>query len=438
MFAYYVRLALLSLRRNPVLTGLTIGAIGIGIAVCMTTLTLYYIMSGNPMGRAGEKVYAVQIDSWGIDDPFDDDRPERIPWEFTWRDANGLLASDVPALQAAMFKAAAVLQVANEDIQPSMQLLRVTGRDFFELFDTPFLYGSAWSASAETAAEQVVVLSRRTNDEAFGGENSVGQRVRLDGRDFTVVGVLDEWDPAPKFYDVNNGPFDESEDAYIPFTLTVPLELDSAGNTNCWKDEELDSFEKFMNGECIWIQYWVQLDDSDQKARYQDFLDNYVRDQQALGRLERPIDNRLTNVPDWLDVRQVVANDSKVLVGLSFMFLMVCLFNAVGLVLAKFVGKAPQVGLRRALGASTSAIFTQHLVETGIVGLAGGLVGLGLTQLGLVGIRALNEHYEVLTQLDVVLVSGTIIIAVMSGVIAGLYPTWRICRVAPAGYLKTQ
>ncbi len=77
-------------------------------------------------------------------------------------------------------------------------------------------------------------------------------------------------------------------------------------------------------------------------------------------------------------------------------------------------------------------------METGIVGLAGGLVGLALTQLGLVGIRQLNEYYEALTQLDLVLVSGTIIIAVMSGIVAGLYPTWRICRVAPAGYLKTQ
>lgn len=438
MFTYYLRLAMLSLKRNPVLSALTVGAIAIGIAVCMTTLTLYYIMSGNPLGAAGDTVYAVQIDSWGADDPFSDDRPELIPWELTWRDANALLESDVPALQAAMFKAAGVLQVANKDIKPSMQLLRVTGRDFFELFDTPFLYGGAWSKSAETAAEQVVVLSRKTNDEAFGGENSVGERVRLDGLDYLVVGVLDEWRPIPKYYDPNNGAFDDPEDAYIPFALTMPLQIDSAGNTRCWKDEPLDSFEQFMAGECIWIQYWVELDNATQKARYQDFLDNYVRDQQQLGRLERPLDNRLTNVEDWLDAREVVQNDNKVLVGLSFMFLLVCLFNAVGLVLAKFVGKAPQVGLRRALGASTTAIFTQHLVETSIVGLAGGLAGLGLTQLGLMGIRALDDHYESLTHLDVTLVFAAILIAVVSGIIAGLYPTWRICRIAPAGYLKTQ
>ncbi|MEM9058025.1 MAG: ABC transporter permease [Pseudomonadota bacterium] len=438
MFAYYLRLAVLSLRRNPMLTALNVGAIAIGIGVCMTTLTLYHIMSGNPMGAAGARVHAVQIDSWGADDSFRDNRPELIPWELTWRDATAISNSGVPALEAAMFKAAAVLQVANEDIQPSMQLLRVTGRDFFELFDTPFKYGGAWSEDAERAAEQVVVLSAATNDTAFGGENSVGKRVRLDGRDYLVVGVLDEWDPLPKFYDVNNGPFDAPEDAFIPISLTVPLELDSSGNTNCWKDEKLDSFEDFMAGECVWLQYWVELEDAQQKDRYQSFLDNYVRDQQALGRLERPVDNRLTPVAAWLDVREVVRDDNKVLVGLSFMFLAVCLFNAVGLVLAKFAGKAPQVGLRRALGASTRAIFTQHLVETGLVGLAGGVAGLALTALGLAGIRALDDHYEALTQLDVTMVASAILIAVISGIVAGLYPTWRICRIAPAGYLKTQ
>ena len=104
MFTYYVRLALLSLRRNPALTALTVGAIAIGIGVCMTTLTLYYLMSGNPLGAAGNSVYAVQIDSWGVDDSFDDNVPDMIPWELTWRDANALLLRDANATEIKDFK----------------------------------------------------------------------------------------------------------------------------------------------------------------------------------------------------------------------------------------------------------------------------------------------------------------------------------------------
>ena len=111
-------------------------------------------------------------------------------------------------------------------------------------------------------AELVIVLSRETNENMFGGENSVGQQVLIDGRSFTITGVLDHWAPTPIFYDVNNGAFDDPEDVYIPFSLTEPLKLDSAGNTNCWKDEPVESFDQFMASECIWIQYWVQLDDA--------------------------------------------------------------------------------------------------------------------------------------------------------------------------------
>ncbi len=438
MFGYYVRLAMLSPKRNPVLSLLTVSAIGIGIGVAMTTLTVYHMMSANPLTGQGDRVYAVQLDGWDKNQPYRDDIPEQAPWELTWRDTLALLESDIPARQAAMYKAVAVIEPPNQEIRPSLELLRVTGRDFFAMFDVPFLYGGPWDRSADDNAEQVIVLSRETNENMFGGEDSVGQQVRIDGRYYTVTGVLNTWAPTPKFYDVNNGAFDDPEDAYMPFSLTLPLELDSAGNTNCWKDELLDSFDQFMASECVWIQYWVQLDSAAQKDAYQSFLDNYTTEQKSLGRFERPLNNRLTSVPGWLDARQVVRDDNKVLVGLSFMFLIVCLFNAVGLVLAKFVGKAPQVGLRRALGASTGAIFRQHLVETALVGVVGGLLGLGLAQLGLLAVRNLYTDYDRLASLDLTMVGTAIVVAIVSGIVAGLYPTWRICRIAPAGYLKTQ
>ena len=89
------------------------------------------------------------------------------------------------------------------------------------------------------------------------------------------------------------------------------------------------------------------------------------------------------------------------LVGLSFMFLAVCLLNMIGLLLAKFLGAAPLVGLRRALGASKSApFFRQHLVEVGVIGFGGGLLGIALAALGLWGVRNLYENYDELTRLD--------------------------------------
>jgi putative ABC transport system permease protein len=121
------------------------------------------------------------------------------------------------------------------------------------------------------------------------------------------------------------------------------------------------------------------------------------------------------------------------------MFLAVCLLNTVALLLAKFSGNAPRVGLRRALGASKAMIFRQNLVEVGLIGIAGGALGLLLAWLGLMGVKAVNMgRYDQLVSMDLKLVTFAFVISLVSALVAGLYPTWRVCQVAPATYLKTQ
>jgi putative ABC transport system permease protein len=438
MFAYYLRLAVRSLRSNPVLTALMISAIGLGIGVSMTMLSIYYLMSSNPIRYKDDILYAVQLDNWDPNDPWDDDDPAQAPWELTYRDAVALRASDIPTRQLAMFKSSAIVQPEREDVHPFLASARATDAGFFALFDVPFLYGSGWDRAMDAAAEQVVVINREINERVFGGENSVGRTIQLNERHYEVTGVIDDWNPTPVYYDVNNGAFDDSEEIFFPFTHAVALELDSSGNVNCWKPEPRDSFAAFLNSECVWIQYWVQLDDADQVERYRAFLDGYVGEQKKLGRFARPLNNKLTKVSDWLRIREVAGDDSPVLVTLSFGFLAVCVLNTVGLLLAKFIGMAPQIGLRRALGATRRAIFGQHLLEVAVVGLAGGVLGLGLAWLGLRGVQVLIDGAGRYAYLDFNMLAAGLAIALVASFAAGLYPTWRVCRMSPAPFLKTQ
>ena len=75
MFTYNLKLALKSMRRNPVMTALMVAAIAVGIGVSMTTLTVYYLMSSNPIPEKSEVLFAVTMDSWNPLRPFDEDAP---------------------------------------------------------------------------------------------------------------------------------------------------------------------------------------------------------------------------------------------------------------------------------------------------------------------------------------------------------------------------
>ncbi len=436
MFSYYLRLAFKSIRRNPILSALMVAAIALGIGSSMTTITVNYLMSANPIPEKSDVLYHVQVDSWDPHNAFNDDD---IPNQLTWTEATNLMAANKAMRQTAMAKTGGIIEPSDQDVKPFEASARLAFGDFFSMFNVPFLFGSSWDAEADQNRSQVIVLTKRINEQVFGGVNSVGETLSMFGTNFRVVGVLDDWQPMPKFYDVNNGAFDESEEVFIPFFLKEELELPNWGNTNCWKSPEGEGFKAFLRSECINFQMWVELPTQNDKAEYLDFLNSYVSEQKDLGRFPRPIQNRLSNVMEWMEDQEVVADDAQIMLWLSLMFLLVCLLNTIGLLLAKFTGKAAEIGLRRAVGASKGDLFFQHLVETALIGLLGGVFGLLLALVGLEGIKSLyGEFVRDLAALDFTMVLVGLVLALVSSIAAGLYPTWRACNIAPASQLKSQ
>ena len=436
MFNYYIKIAWISILRHWGLSLLMICAIGLGIGATMTTITVNYLMSANPIPHKSEQLYYVQLDSWDVNDPFDEG--QNPPDQMTYTDSTNLMKAKKAFRQNVQAQAFGVIEPSDPDILPLIVDGRANSSDFFAMFDVPFIYGNAWSASADVNKEQVVVLSKATNEKLFGGENSVGKSIKLDGNMFNIVGVIDHWQPKPRFYDITTGAFNESEDIFVPFSLIAEEKIGRSGNTNCWKPAG-DGFQAFLNSECIWTQFWVELKTPQEKQDYMSFLNAYVEEQKQYGRFERPLDNRLNTVTEWLEVQEVVADDAKMMLAMALMFLIVCLLNTVGLLLAKFLGKAPEIGLRQALGASKSTLFYQYMIESACIGLAGGLLGLFLAYLGLQGIETLyGEYMQGLATLDLNMMVLAVSLSLLATLIAGIYPTWRACKVQPAHQLKCQ
>lgn len=437
MLIYYLRLALISIRNNWVLSALMVAAVGLGIGVCMTIVTVNYVMSSDPIPQKSAELFYVQLDSWDPNSAFDD--PNEPPDQLTYIDAMALMAADRAYRQVASAGAALVVEPEGADSKPFTATGRATFADFFPMFDVRFQYGAGWHETADEARELVAVLSRATNDRLFGGEDSVGRSIRMGEQIFRVVGVMEEWKPIPKFYDVTNNPFNSVEDVFFPFNVLVDQELSRSGNTNCWQPTDGGGFQAFLASSCIWIQFWAELRTPQEEQAYLAFLNDYVGEQKALGRFPRPLNNRLSDVNEWMENQEIVQEEAQIMLVVAIMFLSVCLLNTIGLLLSKFLGKAPEIGLRRALGASRATLFYQYLVESACIGIAGGLLGIGLTWLGLRGLVLLfGSLVQPFINLDWVMVMTAIVLAILASVLAGMYPTWRACNVQPAAQLKTQ
>ncbi|MGH8218323.1 MAG: ABC transporter permease, partial [Steroidobacteraceae bacterium] len=218
MFAYYFELALRSLRRNVVLSSLMIAAVGVGIGASMTALTVLRSMSANPIPAKSSVLYTPQIDVWGPDSrrPDQGASGDRLPSGLTYRDALALLQAHRAPRQAAMYGVSEVVYPRSG--KPFRTSGRATSADFFSMFQVPFASGAPWGAKEDARRENVVVLGSKLADRLFAHANPVGKAVNLGGRDFIVVGVIEPWEPQPRFYDPNSGAFGQEENFFIPFS----------------------------------------------------------------------------------------------------------------------------------------------------------------------------------------------------------------------------
>ena len=343
-----------------------------------------------------------------------------------------------------MFKAGGVLSGGDKSMEPEYVSARMTTGDFFPMFETPFLYGGGWNAKADEGPEPVIVLSKETNQKAFGGANSVGKTVLLArpriprGRRARRLGA------GAEVLRRINGSFDDAEGDLRALRLGPDPGtrqrrqhqlLEDRGHRRATRTSSTPNASGSRAGwSCARRPRCAPIASSSTTTSIE---------QKSKGRFPRPLNNHLYNIEGWMQRNKVVGTDNKAMLIMAFAFLAVCLVNTVGLLLAKFLNAAPVAGVRRALGASRRDIFWQHLTESGVVAVAGGIAGglLGVARrLGaacLVWALRAGPRSVAADRLQHVRASRWSSRS-LAGIIAGLYPAWRIGRAAPASYLKVQ
>ena len=435
MFGYYLQLGLRSLRRNPALTALMVMAIGFGVAASMITYSVFRAVSGNPIPDKSAQLFTPQVDSWGPQQNEKGEPPEAL----NYVDAMALMRAHQAKRQTLLYPLLMSVMPGGDRDLPLAANGYAVDSDFFPMFDVPFQYGGGWSAQDDQARGAEVVISGQLNQKLFGGVDSVGHMVNLNGHDYRVVGVTRHWNPKPRFFDLfSTGGFKDASDFYMPFSRALDLKARTGGRNSCRGSLTFTGWEDYLQSNCVWITLWVELDSAADAAHYRRFLESYAADQQRAGRFAWAPNVRLRDVMQWLDHEHVVPPESRISLLVALGFFLICLINTIGLLLAKFLRRAGEIGVRRALGASRREIYTQYLIEAATVGLAGGVLGLLLTAFGVTGVGVLfPPQIAKLAQLDLSLVGLTLLVAVIATVLAAFYPAWRAARVQPAWQLKS-
>ncbi|MBS0381542.1 MAG: ABC transporter permease [Proteobacteria bacterium] len=440
MFAYYLDLAIRSLKRNPVLTFLMVLAIAVGIGASMTTLTVMHILSGDPLPGRSARIFYPQVDPT----PATSDWQHKYPLPMMdYTSAVDLWSAQRADRQALVVDSPVKVRAPNANRPPLMLAMTSTMSDFFPMFDVPFEYGGAWTPADDANRARVAVISSDLNDKLFGGKDSVGKTLRLKDSDVRIVGVLKPWRPSPRFYSVVGGmsgngqgalPYARPEDVFTPFFTGLEINAGAFQQYTCWSVPPVPGH--LQNAPCVWVALWVELDSAAKASGYRSFVANYAQQQKALGRFQQT-DTRMLDLVQWLDYEQVIPSNVALQMWLAFAFLAICLLNTLGLLLAKFLRRAGEIGVRRALGASRRSVFAQCLTEAGLIGFIGGLGGWLLTLLGLWLVRRQQTPYSDLVHLDVSMFVVTFVLAVAVSLLAGALPALRASRIAPALQLKT-
>lgn len=454
MFTYNLQLAWRSLFQRLGLTVLMIAAIGIGLGILMTVRTMAYQSQQLPVGERSHDLHLLQMDSRGIEG---DDFEQWFEGNaITYQDARILMRADTAAKQQTyLWKSDVIVSSENDDIVPKRSRTLIGLANFFTMFDAPFLYGNGWSEAANDNAEPVAVISKEYNDYFFGGENSVGRRLKLGTSIVTVIGVLDDWIINRRYYDMT---FDRGlrDDIFISDSLGIELNLVritlGMGCPENDADRESDyaatDIQGLLISECAWLIFWAELDSDAAVSEYRNSIEQHMLTQQSFGRYPREnLTYFLTSVADHIELVAQFRGREAFLQVMSNLFFAVCLINAIGILLAKFTSKTREISLRLALGARKSTIMMQHLLEVGIIGLLGGAVGLLLSYFGLAGMRSIVVYASDYSfraqdiahayQLDWTMIGTAFVIAVGSAVLVGLYPIWRVCNGDTAQQLKS-
>jgi putative ABC transport system permease protein len=267
--------------------------------------------------------------------------------------------------------------------------------------------GRFFTPAELSSSASVVVLGSTTATELFGGRDPIGQTASINGTTMTVIGILNTAGSSTTT--------DEDDQALVPQT-TYGNRIASSGNATGISTLYIEATSTDTLSAAYQEANKVLLSTHGVTAAAPDFT---ISSQQSLLTTATSTDRTLT----------------VLLAGIAAISLLVGGIGVMNIMLVSVTERIREIGLRKALGATPRAIRQQFLVEASTLGLCGGLLGVAL---GLVGAQVLPHFLSQPVTISVVAGVGALGIALIIGIVAGVYPASRAARLAPIDALRSE
>lgn len=437
MFGYYLELAWRRSRQNLAMMTLLVLTMAIGIASCMTALTIFGALSGQPLPGISGHLYVATMDAREAIDKDNNgyDQPES---QLNLRDAKALIDAGRARSQIAVAMSLTRLQDADGKVSDRDVGLMGYG-PLLATLGVPMRFGRPWTHAEQVAHDPVVVIDSNLAQKLFGTADAVGKSVRMGSRLFRVVGVTAPWKSRTQFLGLtqnSSSPLGHDMQFFVPVESALDAGVGPLSSGKCGRNEPVISFQSTRLAHCRWIETWVALDTPSQVKAYTHFLDGYAGAQHEAGRFAYPPKAKLYGTLAWMNVNKAIPDDVGLNLVLASGFLLLCMVNVAGLLAARFLRRQGDIAVRRALGAARKHVFAQHVVEAGLLGFLGGLLALPLTLLGLWIVRMQPVAYAEAAHFSLPVFAGLLALSLVVGLVVGILPAWRVCRQPPAMQIK--
>lgn len=419
-FQYYLKVSWISIKRAPLPYALTIFILSLGLGVFFANATFYYQLNSDPLPHKSDKLFFPMT--------------LMVPWEcngsncrpppvLSYSNVQKLSQSDIPSAKAAMYSADGYLRL-NATQAPTPIRIRITQPDFFRMFEVPLLHGSIWT---DDKARFELILSKATAENIYGRHDVVGEKILLDDRFFTVVGVLDDWRMLPRLYDANNRNYlEDSDQVYLPLESGYELNYISNSQSATYDDTDWRQLaSQGRSGAFHQLHFWVQLDSAEQQQAYKQFMSNLVADEKKAGRHPSSPNNQLVPMRNIVNYFGGESTDIKAFALVTLLFLGVCLFNASHLSLNRYISNQYEFSLRRALGASRIQLQQQMLVDVMLMALFCCVCSLFIVWGGVSLLNYLWPAHSLFGRWDLALLTSLLALTFILSYLVTLYPSLR-------------